>query len=86
MNYIHERNCQCPKCTEPKLSAEHKPKTAVQWLLQRIPLSVRAELIELGHEDEALAMEREQIVKAADTQTEKSETTGQQYYTETYGE
>jgi hypothetical protein len=74
-----------------------KPKTAVQWLLQRIPLSVRAELVELGHEDKALAMERENTCKFATryedycwrvSQNNRYDTpmTAEQYYTETYGE
>lgn len=64
-----------------------KKHTAVMWLKERLPSLF---IDDSGHYEElfqqALQMEREQIVLAAETQTEKSGTSGEQYYTDTYGE
>ena len=65
-------------------------QTAVEWLIKELRGTddkgdfifqgvITSELLE-----QAKAMEKQQIVDAAETQTEKSEITGLDYYNQTY--
>ncbi len=60
-----------------------KKKTAVQWLLEQWPIlesQLPSSII-----DEALQMEREQIIDAYDNNKMGRVNHGEQYYNETYG-
>jgi hypothetical protein len=59
-------------------------QTAVEWLISQIPLGIRMNLAENGIDfQQALAMEKEQIIDAYET-CRISMMTAEQYYNETY--
>ena len=64
-------------------------QTAVEWLMEQIPLGIRMYLTENGIDlEQAKAMEKEQIIDANEdcSTNELGELlTGEQYYNETYG-
>jgi len=66
-----------------------KKQTAVEWLIEQLPLGIRMNLAENGIDfNQAKAMEKEQIIEANEdcSTNELGELfTGQQYYNETYG-
>jgi hypothetical protein len=65
-------------------------KTAVQWLINQIPLGIRMNLAENGIDfDQALEMERQQIIDAwkDGVKTDYAHSgTFEQYYTQTFTE
>lgn len=65
-------------------------QTAVEWLIMQLPVKIRVELYEKNIHEQALQMEKEQIIDAnrngVDMVIDKKPfITGEQYYNETYG-
>jgi hypothetical protein len=70
---------------------ENKKQTAVEWLVEQLPLGIRMNLAENGIDlHQAKAMEKEQIMEAANTLLYRGTGPGdmwaEQYYNDTYGE
>ncbi len=68
---------------------ETKKQTAVEWLIEQMPLGIRMNLAENGIDfNQAKAMEKEQIVKAVydsmGTNFDPNMGRAEQYYNETY--
>jgi len=60
-----------------------KQQTAVEWLIEEIHKNMGV-WIPQHIQEQAKAMEKEQIEKAFDTEWSKEIRTGEQYYKETY--
>lgn len=59
-------------------------QTAVGWLIMQLPVKIRVELYEKNIHEQALQMEKEQIIEAFDTGCQDEDRIGIEYYNETY--